>query len=425
MSNNKSVNQTNLPAYIVAELEKIAINSGFADGFTIEQDVGSKHGDGFMATMVSIKLTGRSAATKSVKFEMNFILKMLPDNKARREMFNSEVVFLREVTLYTDILPKIIKFQQQKGLNGANGFFQFPKCHFACSRADVNEHVIIMDDLRAQGYELWDKLKPIPVENVRLLMQALGRFHGLSFAIRAQQPEVFDEFRHLKSLMSTMVSSPVMENMMKAVHGQTIAALGDAESGGEKEFLGRFDWKENLLDCVQNSVDDGPFSVIFHGDCWNNNMMFRNDGGGGAATQVCMLDWQLSQVASPALDLSYFFMSSTTKPLRDQHLDEFLRIYHRALQAIVAACGCAPNELFTYEQLQDELKRYGKYGVIMAPMLLLVIVNTPDNIAEMDSFASDKDENKTMAKFDERSEVRFARRVTDVINDAKAYGWMK
>lgn len=138
-----------------------------------------------------------------------------------------------------------------------------------------------------------------------------------------------------------------------------------------------------------------------------------------------MLDWQLSRLGSPVLDLSYFFMSSTAKPLRDKHFDEFIQIYYTNLANTLRACGSDPESLFSFENLQDQLKEFGHYGVTMAPMLLSIIVNDPSNLVQMDDFAESSDEKKTMAKFDDKSKGLYISRVTDVISDAKRYGWIK
>lgn len=118
-------------------------------------------------------------------------------------------------------------------------------------------------------------------------------------------------------------------------------------------------------------------------------------------------------------------MSSTAKPLRDKHFDEFLQIYYTNLANTLRACGSDPESLFTFENLQEELKKFGHYGLTMAPMLLSIIVNDASNIVQMDDFADNLNESKTMAKFDKKSEEIYVSRVTDVITDGKAYGWLK
>lgn len=118
-------------------------------------------------------------------------------------------------------------------------------------------------------------------------------------------------------------------------------------------------------------------------------------------------------------------MSSTTKELRDQYFDEFLQIYHSSATGIIRLCGSDPDELYTFNDLQNELKEFGIYGVLMAPFLLQIIVSEPKNIVDMDSYAENFGESTEMATLDDESEPRFKKRFTDVFHDAKRYGWIK
>lgn len=137
-----------------------------------------------------------------------------------------------------------------------------------------------------------------------------------------------------------------------------------------------------------------------------------------------MLDWQISRLGSPALDLTYFFFTSTDKALRDKHLNEFLQIYYTNLADTLRACGSDPDKLFTFDNLKAELKQFGIYGVIMAPMLLQILVNDPKNIKQMDEFVTEE-AKQDIATFDEESAARYVERLSDVLNDAKSFGWIE
>lgn len=120
-------------------------------------------------------------------------------------------------------------------------------------------------------------------------------------------------------------------------------------------------------------------------------------------------------------------MSSTDKALRDRHFDEFIRIYYDNLAQTIRKCGSKPEQLFTFADLQSEFRKFGKYGVIMAPCLLQVLVSDPSNIVDMNVLANDADNssaNKNIANFDEKSLQKYKERLTDVIADAKKYGWI-
>lgn len=141
-----------------------------------------------------------------------------------------------------------------------------------------------------------------------------------------------------------------------------------------------------------------------------------------------MVDWQIGRIGSPVLDVSYFLMSSTTKQLRDDYFNDFIRIYYESMSTIIRQLGSDPDRLITFDDLQAQFKQFSKFGVIMAPMLLKLIVSDPKNIVDMDKFADNldmnSDESKHIATFNETTEHRYKERVADVINDAFAYGWI-
>lgn len=83
---------------------------------------------------------------------------------------------------------------------------------------------------------------------------------------------------------------------------------------------------------------------------------------------INLLDWQLTRVSSPAVDLTTFLFTSTDKQLRDAHLDEFLQVYYSNLVRIVRATGSDPAILFPEAELHRQLRLFGKYGVMVAPL---------------------------------------------------------
>lgn len=144
--------------------------------------------------------------------------------------------------------------------------------------------------------------------------------------------------------------------------------------------------------------------------------------------QICLIDFQIARYSSPVLDLVYFLFSSTTKELRDAHLEDILRIYHTALSATVNRLGSDAERLFNYATFRQELIKFGKYGVIIAPMLLQVITAHADDIPDLDQIAEDRakgdyKENNTLFQ-STKTELNYNKRMSDVLRDADAYGFL-
>lgn len=269
-----------IPTALRQHFDNIAEAEGFTD-YTLEQDAGSKHGDGFMGTMVSISISGkRKSSEENVTDDetpdrLDLICKIEPTNAARNEQFNTSLVFEREVLCYTAILPVLEHFQREKGLTEENGFFGFPKCYLATNNPSTHEAIIIMQNLRTLGYNLWDKMKPIGFENVQLLMEQLGRLHGLSFVLRDQRPEVLDEFRKMDNVLDQMASMKSFGTILDSCYARAEDLLDD-DSDKEQIRKYRKVWLDIIKRCSQSSEAE-PFAVLAHGDCWNNNMMFLNN----------------------------------------------------------------------------------------------------------------------------------------------------
>lgn len=259
----------NVAPHLLEPLKEIAETEGFSSGYVIEQVIGSNHGDGFIGTLERYIVTGMRTGEQQQKYEqLSVICKQLPDNPLRCDYFSSVALFQREAYMYSTVIPKLIQFQREKGLTEENGFFGYPKCYLA------TDQLIIMSDLRTGGYEMWDRLQEIPFENVRLLMVALGRLHALSFAMRDQQPKEFDKFKRLtEDSMLKMAEKKAMQGIFESSFDLALQTL-DADSDLAVMKLIREQWLQMWDECLSANVAE-PFSVIGHGDCWNNNMMFR------------------------------------------------------------------------------------------------------------------------------------------------------
>lgn len=139
---------------------------------------------------------------------------------------------------------------------------------------------------------------------------------------------------------------------------------------------------------------------------------------------MCFLDWQLLRPASPALDLVYFLFTSTHKPQRDEHYDDWIRMYYTTMAETINAAGSDATKLFTLNDCYDQLKKYGKYGLLMAPMLLQVITADPKDIPDIDEMAEEMKKNAIDSGFMKMAQTeKFNVRMRDVIIDMVDYGY--
>lgn len=143
-------------------------------------------------------------------------------------------------------------------------------------------------------------------------------------------------------------------------------------------------------------------------------------------SEIMILDWQVSSIQSPAIDLSNFVFASTDKAMRDKHYDVLLRMYHEELSRVVKVCGSDAGALFSFGDLVDQMREFGAdtmvYMTLVLPYLLTPseeMVNISDLVENEDSDDASK---KTIAPLKEDTEILYRQRLTDIIVDFRRLG---
>lgn len=274
-----------LPQFIHDAIARVAPTKGFTPGhFRLSFDVGSDKGDGFSADMFRVRVVTERDGPR----EWSLLCKIPPLNEARRKQFDTMVFFEREVTAYSKLLPEIYEFQRAKGVPRELGFFNAPDCYLAYYVKEREESVILMDDLRLRSYRMWNKTVPVDYEHVKLLMIQLGRLHAVSFALKEQRPEMFEQFK-VPDPVSVMMTSNAMFSVMLCMSLDRALGVLEPEEDKLREILEKskgdlFTWLRDLVD-PNNSE---PYAVLNHGDCWINNLIFQYENS--LPTSIALLD---------------------------------------------------------------------------------------------------------------------------------------
>lgn len=141
------------------------------------------------------------------------------------------------------------------------------------------------------------------------------------------------------------------------------------------------------------------------------------------------MDWQVIRYVSPAIDLLYNIFTSTDKALRDREYDNILKCYYDSLSKTVKLLGSDPDELFTFENLKDDLKRCGNYALIMAPCLLQISLAESSEISNLDEmFDKAADGEATLdiiTGLSENGQQEFDRRIGEVFEDVVRLGYYR
>jgi Ecdysteroid kinase-like family len=128
--------------------------------------------------------------------------------------------------------------------------------------------------------------------------------------------------------------------------------------------------------------------------------------------------------------LAYFIFTSTNEELRDQHYENFLQIYHQTLTEFVDRLGSDGAKLFPFKAFKSQMRKFGRYGLVMATFLIQMLVVPKHDLPDMDQIAKDMAENKidldNMAMIqvgDDTSASAYKKRMNGVVRDIIRLGY--
>ncbi|XP_063704718.1 uncharacterized protein LOC134834102 [Culicoides brevitarsis] len=350
---------------------------------------GFKKGDSYLSQVFRLQIDGQRE--NGEKFQVNTVIKSIPNNVGRRKTFRSDDFFRNEINFYEHVMKRCLQHQKQAAKVPENEFFDaLPTC--LASFSDGIADFIVLEDLGQYGFGTVSRQTGMDLRHCTFAMQLLGRFHAVSFAFRYQQPKEFQET--LQFVEETYYADKFFnwyKNLQKDQIAISLDALAKEYPGTEIEAKGKAFITDNLYaKLVSMTHSTNEYSVICHGDCWTPNFLFKY--GEDPTIPVCakMIDFQLSRYASPALDISFFIYSCTTQELREKHYEDLLQAYHAGMTEQLRVVGLQAKEVFPYEALLEEMQQRACFGVGMGIESIPFSVLEDDEAGDMDAIEGDE-----------------------------------
>lgn len=127
------------------------------------------------------------------------------------------------------------------------------------------------------------------------------------------------------------------------------------------------------------------------------------------------------------MDLLYNIFSGTDKELRDEHFDTLLKTYHSSLRKTIQMLGSDPDKLYTFENFQMEMKKFGKFALLTGPMIIQIRVANAKDIRDLDDYSErvEKGEKSDLLNdYDEETQIAYSKQINDLVEDLFKYGYV-
>ncbi len=215
-----------------------------------------------------------------------------------RHMQKMAQPLLKEVVWYSYILPMFAKqfpavfkiFSPEcyhayvEGMERVNGGLWQRLCCALCyvPCRGLEKGIIVMEDLtlaKPKPFYMLDKTKVPGLEHTKLIMEAIGNYHGAWWQLLKKPEGSFDGFLSkadvLKFYGSTHPKLFIKSFLLKQI--KLIARLLESRKADPK-LIARLK-KYNVTRAVNSMYTSRTSRIasVTHGDLWINNMMFRDD----------------------------------------------------------------------------------------------------------------------------------------------------
>ncbi|XP_066137708.1 uncharacterized protein [Euwallacea fornicatus] len=266
----------------------------------------------------------------------------------------------------THIIIKVVpscalnKFQKSKGIK--NLFDNVP--NYIGGHSHAQKEFIVMENITAAGYEMLDKdLRYIDSKYLKGIFKVYARLHALSFVYKHQHPE---EFKSLTDGLVDILKFLNTHGLGRPMESAYLAAIDAFNPELEGDIVMKLKKIKNVQETLVNArSSSGKYKCLTHGNCLLGNMLFKYKScEEKEELQVKLIDFQLVYVSTPVHDLSYFFYSGASKDDMDK-VDQYLDLYYDTFSLFVKELGADPQEIYPYEVLKEEWKKYSLMGLIM------------------------------------------------------------
>ncbi|XP_060527190.1 uncharacterized protein LOC132702523 [Cylas formicarius] len=320
----------------------------------------SAFGENFGSIMAKVDIVHANGSKEET---LHAVAKLIPTLEFIKEIFNTQVTFKNEINWYLEVVPALQEFQKEAGAKMlADYFAELYGARINLSpNSDVvdSDAVILMENLKVEGYTNIDRMEGFDLETTRLILDHLANFHATAIGLKLKRPEVFE--KRVKPHLTEWIP-PSTDNFK-----QMIADFLDGAGEASKH-------KSKFIKCLskqwRRKINE-PWATITHNDFWVNNVMVKHEGH--HVTSVKFVDFQVVDYGSVASDLLFFLLGSVQLSVIKYHFQKLLKYYYERFVDTLRDLRVDTRD-FTYQSFEKELDSEGGRQVAhVAPMLFVIM----------------------------------------------------
>jgi hypothetical protein len=229
----------------------------------------SKKDEGYLSNILFVTVNGKTTTGENKCLHL-VIKSSKPSDKFRQQIPTKEI-FEKEIYIYNSVVTSFRTFQEEMG---KENFLDFISRCYAAQISDSGE-LLIFENLKCQGYNLWDRKIPMTYDHIKLVLQAYGKWHAFSLALRNKRSQTFEKLiKNNTNSFSSFVQKVQMVDTMFQVfeRAKDLSRI----TSNERELL-QFTTSDIKNIFTDFYAEDPARQVILHGDGWNNNFMFKTE----------------------------------------------------------------------------------------------------------------------------------------------------
>ncbi|KAJ3646091.1 hypothetical protein Zmor_023700 [Zophobas morio] len=393
---------------------KVALAEENLENFSVKVTGTSEKGDGYVADIIFVIVKGTDTQGKDKHYDL--VLKCSKSSVALMENVPAfRNAFVREAYMYENVFPLFKEFQVNKSIE--KPFDSVPKCYGVFS--DEFRHVIVLENLKKLGYDLWPRGKPLTREVINIVIKHYAIFHATSVALEEHYPEKFQKLLNDSTddvVKKIMESSAFLKMFQGAVEEIYHLLTNDVRNDILEKWLKLKDQVFFILCEMTPGV--GDLQVINHGDSWVNNFLYKfQNEERTIVSSVAILDWQNSKFTSPVTDLSYFLFAGISKEdIAD--MDTILRDYYKYFCKYLRRLESKFADKYTLDQFFDEWRKYSKYGALLCILPIKSLYTEKEDLPDIAETANRGAEISDFFKFVTKDKSGFKDRLRPIVEYA-------